>query len=414
MPTSDGYRWWPSHQPLTVENDLKRIMVWEILVELVLAAILCLPPVTHVTGIAPVAVLFIIGGHLTCALVVSAAFRRRKLVSRVAFDLQLALEILYNTATALLLVAFTGDPRTPLWLGVSLYACLLGAQQEFDASLAILLFLIVAPLATIPLFLAVGAPASWAVVAPVINACFCALGYHLLAMRAMQWRRLRGEQAAEIDRLRLRAADLERQQLARDLHDSVGSALSLVGMYGDLVERHRHEPEELARIAATLREATHEGLGDLRGVLDAMAPVADDLDALAGNLDRIGGRVTSATGIEIVVSVTGDRTQAVAAGLSLGVVRLFQEAVHNAVRHGRPSVINARVAMERSRLTLEVSDDGEGFDPTKVSPGRGLSGMRARTEALGGTLIVDASPARGTSIKVEIPRAISRARGPAA
>jgi signal transduction histidine kinase len=267
-----------------------------------------------------------------------------------------------------------------------------------------LLFMMAAPLATIPLFLARGAPASWGIAGPVINAVFCGLGYHLLAMRAVQWRRLRGEQAAEIERLRLREADLERQQLARDLHDSVGSALSLVGMYGDLVERFRHEPEELARIATTLREATHEGLGDLRGVLDAMAPETDDLDALANNLDRIGGRVTSATGIAIVLAVTGERTHLVAPGLSLGVVRLFQEAVHNAVRHGRPSTIHARVAMEPTRLTLEVRDDGDGFDPTKVARGRGLYGMDARTKALGGTLVLVASPARGTSVTVELPR----------
>jgi signal transduction histidine kinase len=84
--------------------------------------------------------------------------------------------------------------------------------------------------------------------------------------------------------------------------------------------------------------------------------------------------------------------------------RIAQEAFHNAVKHGRPSRLDVRLAREPDSLRLEISDNGVGFDPTAAYPGHlGLRSMRERAMRVGGTLDITSIPLNGTQILVWIP-----------
>ena len=222
------------------------------------------------------------------------------------------------------------------------------------------------------------------------------LGRGVLRMLAEQTKR-----EALQERVAVLERELERERIARDLHDSVGSALALVGTYGDLIERHLHKPEELRRISATLREASRDGLGDLRGLLVAIAPTDPSLEGLGACMGRVARHIEDAA--EISVDVVGALNLALELPVRLALVRVFQEAINNALRHGRARHIEARLCATGESIALDIFDDGTGFDPAIATNGRGLAGMRARAGELGGSFAIEAAPGRGTRLHLNLP-----------
>jgi signal transduction histidine kinase len=400
-----GYRWWPRYRPGTVElggagpRELARTAGSV----LAITGVLALPPIARATGLGSVRVIILGLVYVALMAMNDLALHPAAMKSRRWFNAQLVIVPIYNVAICALVIVIPGDPKSPLWMALLVYACTTSGWQEIDASIPFLLFHALAPLLTIPVFLARGADPAWSIAGPLLCGLMSGLAYHVIASNNATWRRVRAEQAETIAELRRRAAELERGRIARDLHDSVGSVLGLVGLYGDLVERHAHRPEELYPIARTLREATREGLDELRGVLDALAPDASDVRALASTLRRSGERVAAASGAAVSVSSAGDEDRALDGPERLAVVRIFQEAVNNALRHGHARSIDVRLTGQIEWILLEVTDDGDGFETATADSGRGLVGMRARTTELGGAFELISSLGAGARVRVQLP-----------
>jgi len=89
------------------------------------------------------------------------------------------------------------------------------------------------------------------------------------------------------------------------------------------------------------------------------------------------------------------------------VFRLIQESVSNACKHADPSSIRVAVREDGDGVRAEVVDDGRGFEPATVDEGWGLRGMRERAAEVGGDLEID-SGARGTTVRLRLPRALER------
>lgn len=372
---------------------------------LVITAVLCVPIVERTLGLPRRISVPLMAAYYACMWGNDYVLHPWAMRSKRGFDAQLVIVPLYNVAFLSALLLVPNDPHSPLWMGLLLYAGTTASWQAIDKSWAFLSFHTLAPLATIPIFLARGAPLGWSIAGPVLCAVLCGVGYHLVAMTTSYWQRIRAEQARTIAELRAKAAEAERAVLARDLHDSVGSTLGLVALYGDLVERHANDPEQLRRLAGTLREATREGLGELRGVLDAMAPVKGDLGTLAENLRRVGARAAEAGEASVEVILEGERQTMVDGPVRLALVRVFQESVANALRHGKAKRVQARLgAAPGGRVRLVVGDDGGGIDASRTRPeARGLAGMRQRAEELGGTVSVERMEGGGTRVALELP-----------
>jgi signal transduction histidine kinase len=85
--------------------------------------------------------------------------------------------------------------------------------------------------------------------------------------------------------------------------------------------------------------------------------------------------------------------------------RVAQEALNNVLKHAHAGRVSLRLAVANGHATLDVTDDGLGFEPARPEAGGfGLRGMRERVERLGGALRIDSAPGAGTSIHVEVPR----------
>jgi signal transduction histidine kinase len=201
----------------------------------------------------------------------------------------------------------------------------------------------------------------------------------------------------EIDRYWSRLADVaiyeERRRLARDLHDGVAQELAYVVTQTRLLVRGRAAPGTDERVAA----AAERALDESRRAIIALT-LRDDEPlhlALARAAEDVAGRV----GVEVDVDVSSS-TLRVNGELREALVRIVQESVSNAGRHGHATRVRISLGSDG---VLRISDNGAGFDPKSTGDGRfGLVSMRERAERLGARFSIDSEPGRGTNVEVAL------------
>ncbi|MCT2264886.1 sensor histidine kinase [Dietzia cinnamea] len=197
--------------------------------------------------------------------------------------------------------------------------------------------------------------------------------------------------------------EAERARLAGEIHDTVAQGLSSIGMLLHAAERSdpSHPAVDQIRLA---REVAGENLTETRRLIAALRPAPLDGVSLAGALRRVAEQVgTENPGL--AVSVGGDPTADPPAELSAVLVRVTQEALTNAVKHGSPDQIRITLDHRPTPVQLEVHDDGCGFDTTapRTAASFGLAGMARRVDDLGGTLEVESEVGGGTSVRAVLP-----------
>ncbi|NCD21819.1 MAG: PAS domain S-box protein [Spartobacteria bacterium] len=204
----------------------------------------------------------------------------------------------------------------------------------------------------------------------------------------------------------LQAAEAERQRIGRDLHDSLGQALTAIGYLADAVREdltraQRPEADDVRKLGRLIGQTAADAHALARGLL--LADVKRG--GLAAALQELAFRTQELFGV--VCRYSGPATlpplDVHAAGQ---LYRIAQEAAANAAKHGRAQRIEIRLAKERRGLLLSVRDNGRGLPARKNNaPGLGLDIMRYRAGLIGATLWIDTHPRRGTTVKCLLPRA---------
>jgi signal transduction histidine kinase len=197
----------------------------------------------------------------------------------------------------------------------------------------------------------------------------------------------------------------ERARIAHELHDAVSQKLFSLRLTAQaaatLVD---HDPgrakEEIRQVAALAAEAADE----LRAVVVELRPAALDDDGLIATLrtqTEVLDRVHSAG-----VTFRAVQVRALPAAQEEALLRVAQEAMHNALRHAHAATVSVTLEGRGKGARLRIRDDGRGFDPTAVrAEGRhlGLVSMRDRAGGVGGRLTVQSEPGKGTVIEMEVP-----------
>lgn len=207
----------------------------------------------------------------------------------------------------------------------------------------------------------------------------------------------------ELDQARL----LEREQLARELHDSVAhhvSAIAIQAQAGRAVAAT--QPEAAAAVLATIEESASRTLEDMRGIVSALRSGAEaDLAPQAGVADIPALAADRHDGPSVQVELLGN-FNGLSPQVDTSLYRIAQEAVTNALRHARQaSLVEVRVAAEADCVRLTVRDDGcPDGDRDGVRPGFGLTGMAERTKLLGGTFVAGSRrDERGWRVEAVVP-----------
>ena len=218
--------------------------------------------------------------------------------------------------------------------------------------------------------------------------------------------------AAEV----IRAGDDERARLARELHDSTAQTLSAVVMQLATTIR-TVEPPELAARLETVRGAVVDALEEVRVLSHTVHPrVLDDL-GLPAALRQFGREMEGHADVPIVIDAPPSASALSPASASV-LYRVAQEAITNALRHGAPTVVEVFLRFDDEAATLEVTDDGEGFDAADAAQkgsGLGIFSMRERVALVDGVFELVSGPGMGTRVRATVPvESMESLRGAAA
>ena len=203
----------------------------------------------------------------------------------------------------------------------------------------------------------------------------------------------------------LRILDAERMRVAADLHDGICQELVAIQFLSNLLRRDlERESHPLTSGATRIEDAISGTTSNTREVARGMNPVVADGNGLMHALQQLAETTMQMRGIQCGFECPEPvviENPTVANEL----YRIAQEAVHNAVLHGRPKRITVRLSQAGDHARLEVMDDGRGL-PADISrgPGMGLRVMKYRASLIGGHLVVQPCPGAGTEVICRIPK----------
>ena len=217
------------------------------------------------------------------------------------------------------------------------------------------------------------------------------------------------EQERRIE-LRQRAIVEERERIARELHDGLAQLLGYVNtkaMAVRLMLKSR-QMEAANQNLLQLEEAARELFVDVREAILGLKMAEQKSAGLAGTIREFTQQFSRLSGLPVTLTIG-----AAAEGIPLNIetelqlLRIVQESLANSRKHAEATQIRVCLQVSDSRLELEVSDDGKGFDPTQIRSDRhphfGLNTMRERAAAIGADFHLESEPGAGTRITVRLP-----------
>jgi ligand-binding sensor domain-containing protein/two-component sensor histidine kinase len=212
---------------------------------------------------------------------------------------------------------------------------------------------------------------------------------------------------------RLLALEQLRTRIALDLHDDLGATLTVISMNAHNLMPYLAGRAEPIRTLAAISSAAGEAIQGMREVVWSLDPIHDQLQDVAMRMRSVGGDICGAARVAFLLEASGTDDTKVGSDQRRELLRIFKEAVNNAVRHGRPRHVRVRIIRDRDTLILQVTDDGAGFDVRETAPGNGLRSLEARARRLGGAMTLRSSVGSGTTLSVALPlpRALLWRRG---
>lgn len=200
------------------------------------------------------------------------------------------------------------------------------------------------------------------------------------------------------------AALQERQQLARELHDSVAQALYSIALGArtarTLLDR---DPSKLAEPLDYVLALAQAGQAEMRALIFELRPESLEVEGLVTALTKQAEAVQARYGLRVVMELGEEPLLPFLAKEAL--YRIAQEALHNIVKHAHATTVELRLHAFATGIVLEVIDNGVGFNPEQSFPGHlGMQSMRERVAHLGGMVEITSAPGQGAQIRVLIPQ----------
>lgn len=203
----------------------------------------------------------------------------------------------------------------------------------------------------------------------------------------------------------IRASEKERHRIGSDLHDGLGQEITGISLLNNVLQ-NRLDTKKLpeAAIAQQLATLLQHACDEVRRVSHGLQPVSSDSEGLMAGLRTLVSCTNLLKGISCVFRHNKPLIKVHNNEVANHLYRIAQEAVQNALRHGNPQHVTLNLSRTGDQITLDIQDDGIGFDPRKIrSHGTGLRTMKYRAEAMNGTLHLLPLPDRGTLVRCTVP-----------
>ncbi|MEU5691727.1 sensor histidine kinase [Actinosynnema sp. NPDC020468] len=187
----------------------------------------------------------------------------------------------------------------------------------------------------------------------------------------------------------------ERQRLAREIHDTLAQGFTGIITQLQAVDAPDRHVDTAVRLA-------RENLAEARRSVHALSPPALEDANLPDALDEVVAGWIDQTGVPVTVSCTGV-PRPLHPEVEVTLLRAAQEALANVAKHAAAHRVGLTLSYMEDVVTLDVRDDGTGFDPDARTAGFGLVGMRQRVARLAGALVVESEPGAGTAVSASVP-----------
>jgi signal transduction histidine kinase len=208
--------------------------------------------------------------------------------------------------------------------------------------------------------------------------------------------------AAELSRHLLKGEEEERRRISRELHDETGQALMVLRFQLEMLASHARNPEQKAMVQESLDvlDRTIEGL---RRIIARLSPRVLEEFGLLAAIRRHAQLLANQAQMKARVELP-EEIAAMDHDIEVALYRSAQEALHNIAKHSRARNFVVRLRMAGNEIQLEIEDDGAGMLPKAPDDGGyGLTGMRERAVALGGSMTIQSRRGRGTQIRIVLP-----------
>jgi two-component system, NarL family, sensor histidine kinase DevS len=225
------------------------------------------------------------------------------------------------------------------------------------------------------------------------------------AAAAIETSRLR-EQLESLARLQ------ERERIAMDLHDGVIQTVYAVALHlEDASERVSQSPEEVSPVLEQSIENLHQVIKDIRSYIFDLRAQVSEVDDLPGALRELAEALRVNTLMDVRVEVDERASRVLEQEQAVAIFHIAQEALNNVSKHSRAIAVSMLLAAPRGIVTLDVEDNGAGFEASDAAGAErhGLRNIKDRARAIGAKLVIDSKPGAGTRISMRLP--VERTRG---
>src|SRR5579864_288092 len=218
------------------------------------------------------------------------------------------------------------------------------------------------------------------------------------------------EQSSQVRELSwrlLRTQDEERRHIARELHDSAGQTLTVLGLnLAELVQKARNVPELISE-AEQIQETVQQLHREIRTTSYLLHPPLLDESGLYSAISWYVEGLLERSGLEVRLDISREFGR-VPRDMELAIFRLVQECLTNIHRHSESNFASIRIARDSNQVTLDIRDQGKGMSPARLAEirsgrsGLGIRGMRERLRQFEGTLDIESDDS-GTRVFATIP-----------
>ncbi|HJT69312.1 MAG TPA: sensor histidine kinase [Terriglobales bacterium] len=208
--------------------------------------------------------------------------------------------------------------------------------------------------------------------------------------------------ATEVSRHLLKGEEEERRRISRELHDETGQALMVLRFHLEMLAGDAKDPDQESKVQESLDvlDRTIEGL---RRIIARLSPrVLEELGLLAA-IRREAQQLATHTKMKAHLELP-EHLSDMEHDVEVALYRWVQEALHNVAKHSQARNFTVRLQNTSERVSLEIEDDGVGvLTRTPDERGFGLTGMRERAAALGGSMTIHSRRGRGTQVRIVLP-----------
>lgn len=199
---------------------------------------------------------------------------------------------------------------------------------------------------------------------------------------------------------RFNAIEEERNRIARELHDDIGSSMSSVSIFADLaVNEFEKDPPKALELISRIKLKTQEISETISDLIWAIYSRNDSWGALIDRTKNFCFEILTSKGIQVLISDDYRiRDQQISIHYKKNLMMFIKEAVNNIAKYSNASKAEIQIELISDKIRLIIKDNGVGFEPKSITRGNGLSSLHARANALGGQVKIESKVGNGTIV----------------